>query len=251
MILVHRKSWYQFMQDKLNIKNFLICLTESIFGGNFKTRVFADMSFLQKVKEPLIFLFQTISRRVWEPDFRQLLTFSGLDSEKSVLWTDRRTDRLSRIHRTLPIKRISKIDWTIIIQHPLPGSRKSVVPNSNYFRSVSWEAAVWDCSIEWLFWISRENSEEHVRGGANFSVKVQAKGWKLATKLKIGLTDNFLKRFWTAFFQNTSKRPLRLAQRHLFTGFPKIVQKIQKNSQENFRSWLQSYLICRLDLQLY
>ena len=168
MILVHRKSWYQFMQDKLNIKNFLICLTENIFGGNFKTRVFADMSFLQKVKEPLIVLFQTISRRVWEPDFRQLLTFSGLDSEKSVLWTDRRTDRLSRIHRTLPIKRISKIDWTIIIHHPLPGSRKSVVPNSNYFRPVSWEAAVWDCSIEWLFWIFRENSEEHIRGGANF-----------------------------------------------------------------------------------
>ena len=167
--------------------------------------------------------------------------------------TDGQRNRRSQIHRTLPINRISKIDWTIIIQHPLSGSRKSVVWNSNYFRSVSWEAAVWKCSIEWLFWIFRENSQEHSPGRANFWVKVQAKGWKLATKLKIGLTENFIKRFWIAFFQNTSKRPLRLAQKHLFTGFPKIViLKIKKkNSQENFRSWLQSYLTCRLGLQLY
>ena len=143
--------------------------------------------------------------------------------------TDGQRNRRSQIHRTLPINRISKIDWTIIIQHPLSGSRKSVVRNSNYFRSVSWEAAVWKCSIEWLFWIFRENSQEHSRGGANFWVKVQAKGWKLATKLKIGLTENFIKRFWIAFFQNTSKRPLRLAQKHLFVGFPKIVfPEIQK-----------------------
>ena len=143
--------------------------------------------------------------------------------QKSVLRTDRGTDRLSQIHRTLPINRISKINWTIIIQHPLPGSRKSVVRNSNYFRSVSWEAAVWKCSIEWLFWIFQENSQEHIRGGANFWIKVQPKGWKLATKLKIGLTENFLKRFSIVVFQNTSKRLLRLAQKHLFTGFPKIV----------------------------
>ena len=134
-----------------------------------------------------------------------------VDSKKSVLRTDRGTDRLSRIHRTLPINRISKIDWTIIIQHLLSGSRKSVVRNSSYFCSVSWEAAVWKCSTEWLFWIFRENSQEHIPGGANFWVKVQAKGWKLATNLKIGLTKNFLKRLWIAFFQNTSKRPLRLA----------------------------------------
>ena len=152
-----------------------------------------------------------------------------MDSKKSVLRTDRGTDRLSRIHRTLPINRISKINWTIIIQHPLSGSRKSVVRNSSYFRSVSWEAAVWKCSTEWMFWIVRENSQEHIPGGANFWVKVQAKGWKLATKLKIGLTENFIKRFWIAFFQNTSKRLLRLAQKHLFVGFPKIVfPEIQK-----------------------
>ena len=100
--------------------------------------------------------------------------------------TDGQRNRRSQIHRTLPINRISKIDWTIIIQHLLSGSRKSMVWNSNYFCSVSWEAAVWKCSIEWLFWIFRENSQKHIRGGANFWVKVQAKGWRLATKLKIG-----------------------------------------------------------------
>ena len=141
--------------------------------------------------------------------------------QKSVLRTDRGTDRLSQIHRTLPINLTSKIDWTIIIQHPLSGRRKSVVRNSNYFHSVSWEAAVWNCPIEWLFWIFRENSQEHIRGGANFWVKLQAKSWKLATKLKIGLTENFIKKFWIAVFQNTSKRPLRLAQKHLLTGFSK------------------------------
>ena len=36
----------------------------TIFGRNFKTRVLADMLFSQKVKEPLILSFQTISRRV-------------------------------------------------------------------------------------------------------------------------------------------------------------------------------------------
>ena len=167
--------------------------------------------------------------------------------------TDGQRNRRSQIHRTLPINRISKIDWTIIIQHPLSGSRKSVVWNSNYFRSVSWEAAVWKCSIEWLFWIFRENSQEHSRGGANFWVKVQAKGWKLATKLKIGLTENFLKRFWIAFFFFFRTPPnglLRLAQKHLFAGFPKIVL-LKKKSQENLRCWLQSYVTSRLGLQLY
>ena len=152
------------------------------------------------------------------PQYLQKL-ISGF--QKSVLRTDRGTDRLSQIHRTLPINRISKIDWTIIIQHPLSGSRKSVLRNLNYFRSVSWEPAVWKCFIKWLFWIFRENPQEYMREGANFWVK--AKGWKLVTKLKIGLTENFIKRFWIAFFQNTSKQPLRLAQKHLFAGFPKIV----------------------------
>ena len=170
--------------------------------------------------------------------------------------TDGQRNRLSQIHRTLPINRISKIDWTIIIQHPLSGSRKSVVRNSNYFRSVSWEAAVWKCSIEWLFWIFRENSQEHSPGRANFWVKVQAKGWKLATKLKIGLTENFLKRFWIAFFfffQNTSKRPPSVSSETFVCRFFKnsSSKKKKKKSQENLRCWLQSYVTSRLGLQLY
>ena len=36
----------------------------TIFGRNFKTKVLADMLFSQKVKEPQILSFQTISRRV-------------------------------------------------------------------------------------------------------------------------------------------------------------------------------------------
>ena len=52
---------------------------------------------------------------------------------------------------------------------------------------------------------------------------MQAKGWRLPTKLKIGLAENFLKTFWAAIFQNTSKWPLLLFQKHLFKGVPKIV----------------------------
>ena len=36
----------------------------TIFGRNFKSRVLADMLLSQKVKEPLILSFQTISRQV-------------------------------------------------------------------------------------------------------------------------------------------------------------------------------------------
>ena len=36
----------------------------TIFGRKLKTRVLADMLFSQKVEEPLILSFQTISRRV-------------------------------------------------------------------------------------------------------------------------------------------------------------------------------------------